>query len=295
MSTNVSISHEHVGAELFARLSALFDVGVFADMEVLVAGCGSGGGLVALQLVMSGVKHFTLIDQEVLEIENVIRHVCGRRYLGQPKTTALADVLRDRNPNIVIREHQVDLQVWKSLEQEIHSADVVVLATDNDPTRFLVNELCVTTQTPFVVGRVFTRGIGGEVFAYRPSRGGCLACLEGYLERNTQFRHGVREIDLLSEKEREEKLYGLHTEEIKDSPGLSVDIGFIAAFHSRFVLDALGEAVVERPRFLLPIDENYVVWGNRAVSPFKKNFQLQRITLRRQADCRVCGDDFDRA
>ncbi len=84
-------------SSLFARLSTLFDVEAFADLKVMIAGCGSGGGQVALQLVMSGVKHFTLIDQEILEIENVIRHVCGRRYLGQPKTAALADVLRDRS------------------------------------------------------------------------------------------------------------------------------------------------------------------------------------------------------
>ena len=44
---------------------------------------------------------------------------------------------------------------------------------------------------PFVVGRVFTRGIGGEVFAYRPPDGACLACLEAKLER-TQFREGIR-------------------------------------------------------------------------------------------------------
>ena len=72
----------------------------FANARVLIAGCGSGGGLVALQLVMSGVKQFTLIDNEALEAENVIRHVCGLRYLGQRKTDALSDVLEDRNPNV---------------------------------------------------------------------------------------------------------------------------------------------------------------------------------------------------
>ena len=282
------------GGELFARLSTLFNVDAFADVKVLVAGCGSGGGQVAVHLVKSGVKHFTLIDHQVLETENVIRHVCGRRYLGHPKTAALADVLRDRNPDIEVREHQVDIQDWQSLEEEIRFTDVVVLATDNDPTRFLVNELCVTGQTPFVVGRVFTRGMGGEVFAYRPGRGGCLACLEGYLERNSHFRQGVREVDLLANEEREEKLYGLQPEEIKDSPGLSVDIDFITAFHSRFVLDALGDVAVERPQFLLPIVENYVVWGNRPVTPFKKNFELQRMSLSRQADCRACGENCDR-
>jgi hypothetical protein len=147
----------------------------------------------------------------------------------------------------------------------------------------------VENKTAFVVGRVFTRGIGGEVFSYRPDEGGCLACLEARLER-TQFRQGVREIDLVSEDERE-KMYGLEIAEIKDSPGLNVDISFITSFHTRFVLDAIARALPERPKHLLSIDENYVVWGNRAVHPFSKPFQIQRITLTPQEGCLVCGSE----
>ena len=273
--------------QLFARIDRLFDVGAFQDLSVLIAGCGSGGGQVAQQLVMSGVRQFVLVDKDELEVENVIRHVCGNRYLGWRKTAALADVLRDRNPKVQVREFDEDLLGWRGLEDEVASASVVVLGTDNEPSRYRINEVCVETATPFTVGRVFTRGIGGEVYAYRPGASGCLACLESILER-TQFRDGVREIDLVSEEERQ-KVYDLEIEEIKDSPGLSVDIGFIAAFHTRFTLDALGDAAPSRPRFMTPIDHNYLVWANRAVHPFSKNFQLQRMNLSPQDGCLVCG------
>ena len=273
---------------LFSRISNLFDVKAFADLRVMIAGCGSGGGQVALQLAMSGVRNFILIDNDELEAENVIRHVCGLRYLGQKKTHALSDVIKDRNPHVHIQKHNEDILYWNELETKVQQTDVVVLATDKDPTRYRVNELCVNNGTPFVVGRVFTRGIGGETFAYRPGKGGCLACLEQFLER-TQFRDGIREIDLVSDQVREE-MYGLTVAEIKDSPGLAVDIGFITAFHTRFVLDALALTASKRPAFLLPIEENYIVWGNRAVHPFTKNFQLQRINLHPQKECLVCGD-----
>ena len=273
---------------LFARIKGLFNVEAFAEFNVLIVGCGSGGGQVALQLAMSGVKRFSLVDKKKITIENVIRHVCGLRYLGQRKIDALEDVLTDRNPAIVVRKFEQDLLQWRELEDEIQASHLVVLATDNDPTRYLINELCVRTGTPFVVGKVFTRGIGGEVFAFRPGEGGCLACLEGVLER-TRFRDGIREIDLVSAEERE-KMYGLNPQEIKDSPGLSVDIGFITLFHVRYVIEALARLAPQRPKFLPTIRENYVVWGNRAVHPFNKNFELQRITLRQQKGCLVCGD-----
>jgi molybdopterin-synthase adenylyltransferase len=272
---------------LFERISPLFDIGQLGTARVLVAGCGSGGGQVALQLAMAGIAKFALLDNDVIEVNNVIRHVCGLRYLGQRKVDALADVLLDRNPAIEIISQHVDIMAYPELDEQVRKSDVVVLATDNDSTRYRLNQLCVENRKAFVVGRVFTRGIGGEVFRYRPGESGCLACLEGVLER-TQYRDGVREIDLVTEDERE-KMYGLEIPEIKDSPGLNVDISFITGFHTRFVMDALVRTMAEPPKFLVPIDSDYVVWGNRPVHPFKKNFELQRLSLQPQDGCLVCG------
>lgn len=274
--------------QLFARIAPLFDIGLLGEARVFIAGCGSGGGQVALQLAMAGIRKFTLLDSDVLEAENVIRHVCGRRYLGQAKVEALADVLLDRNPSIEVERHNVDLMACTNLAEHVEKSTVVVLATDNEPTRYRLNQLCVDKKTPFVIGRVFTRGIGGEVFAYRPGESGCLACLESVLER-TQYRDGIREIDLVSEDERE-KLYGLEVSEIKDSPGLNVDISFITCFHTRFVLDTIARSLPEAPKYLPPIEQNYLVWGNRPVHPFKKHFEIQRIGLHPQEGCLICGN-----
>lgn len=273
--------------QTFARIEALFDIKLFADVKVLVAGCGSGGSSVALQLVMSGIRNFTLMDKDILKIENVIRHVCGRRYIGQKKVDAVADILLDRNPNVNIKKIEADIMDYPDMEAVILQSDVVVLATDNESSRYKINELCVKNQKPFVVARVFTRGIGGEAFAYRPGTGGCLACLETFLQRTT-FREGIKEIDLVSEEERE-KVYGMEIEEIKDSPGLSLDISFITSLHARYVLDTIARGLKERPKYLIPIDENYVIWGNRPVHPFNRHFHVQKVDLTPQENCGVCA------
>ena len=274
---------------IFARIDKLFDVGLLADAKVLIAGCGSGGGNLALQLVMSGIRNFTLIDNDVIEPENIIRHVCDRRFVGKRKVDALEEVLLGRNSSINIRKLDVDIMHFNDLESEIKNNTIVALATDNEPTRYLVNDICVRNKTPFVVARVFTRGIGGEVFSYRPKSGGCLACLEKVLERS-QYRDGVREIDLVSEEERE-LMYGMEISEIKDSPGLNVDISFIASFHTRFILDGIATLLPERPKYMQPIPDNYIVWGNRPTHPFSKHFQIQRITLNPQEGCQVCSNE----
>lgn len=165
----------------FERVASLFDVRLLSPVRVLIAGCGSGGGYVALQLVMAGIRNFILLDRDILGPENVIRHVCGRSFIGRSKVDALADVLRDRNPSVNIEKIEADLMNLPNIETLLKESTVIVLATDNEPSRYRVNEICVQNNIPFVVGRVFTRGIGGEVFAYRPQTGGCLACLESFL------------------------------------------------------------------------------------------------------------------
>ena len=111
--------------------------------------------------------------------------------------------------------------------------------------------------------------------------------VETFLQRTT-FRERIKEIDLVSDEERE-RVYGMEISEIKDSPGLAVDISFIASFHTRFVLDAIARQLKRHPKYLSLMDENYIVWGNRPVHPFKKNFQLQRIELSPQEHCAVCS------
>lgn len=275
-------------SRLFERIEKLYDVGLISRATALIAGCGSGGSQVALQLVMSGVHNVELYDNQHLGEENVIRHACGLRYVGQKKTEALADLLRDRNPAVNVNVHNEDLMELSDIDDRVRASSVLVLATDNEPTRYRLNEACVRTGTPFVVGKVFTRGIGGEVFAYRPDEGGCLGCLEMVLER-TPYRDKVREIDLVSDEERD-AMYGLPVAEIKDSPGLNVDIAFITNFHTRLVLDAIARRLPERPKNMEPISHNYIVWGNRPVHPFDRHFQIQRIQVPAIDGCKICGE-----
>src|SRR5437868_1184133 len=64
-------------SRLFERIEKLYDVGLLSQARALIAGCGSGGSQVALQLAMSGIRSFDFYDNQTLGMENVIRHACG--------------------------------------------------------------------------------------------------------------------------------------------------------------------------------------------------------------------------
>src|ERR1700735_65548 len=108
-------------SRLFERIEQLYDVGLIGQAKVLVAGCGSGGSQVALQLAMSGIRNFVLYDKETLGEENVIRHACGLRYVGWQKTEAVLDLLKDRNPDVNVDPRNEDLMEVPDLEDRVRA------------------------------------------------------------------------------------------------------------------------------------------------------------------------------
>ena len=222
--------------------------GALGEARVLIAGCGSGGGQVALQLAMSGIRKFALFDSDVLEPRTSSAMSAGAVISGSERWTQWPTCCSTAIQRLEIERHDVDLMTCTDLADHVRRSSVVVLATDNDPTRYRLNQLCVENKDPFVIGKVFTRGIGGEVFNTAPAKAAVWLALKAFLSARS-IASGVREIDLVSDEERQ-KMYGLEIPEIKDSPGLNVDIAFITAFHTRFVLDAIARTLPERPEVL---------------------------------------------
>lgn len=82
---------------------------LLADRKVAVVGLGSGGSHVAMELAKSGVGKFVLVDYDRIELQNVIRHVCGLRDLGRLKTNAMRDRILEKNPFAEIEICNIDV------------------------------------------------------------------------------------------------------------------------------------------------------------------------------------------
>jgi adenylyltransferase/sulfurtransferase len=73
-----------------------------AQQKIAIVGCGSIGSALADTLVRAGLGSLTLIDPELLKIENTGRHVLTPREVGQPKAEALARRLLEINPALQV-------------------------------------------------------------------------------------------------------------------------------------------------------------------------------------------------
>ncbi len=143
--------------------------------SVLIVGTGGLGSPVALYLAAAGVGHIGLVDYDVVDRTNLQRQVIhGTSTVGKLKVESARNRLLDLNPDI-----QVDIynEVFTSVNAMQIAApyNLVIDGSDNFPTRYLTNDLCVLTGKPNVYGSVYR--FEGQVSVFDARRGPCYRCL----------------------------------------------------------------------------------------------------------------------
>ena len=156
-----------VGAEGQARLNAA---------KILCIGAGGLGSPAALYLAAAGIGKIGLVDFDEVDLSNLQRQILhGTKDVGRKKLDSARDRLRDVNPSIQIETHECRFTSENAMEI-VSDYDVVVDGSDNFPTRYLSNDVCVFAKKPNVYGSVFR--FDGQSTVFAPHLGGpCYRCL----------------------------------------------------------------------------------------------------------------------
>ncbi len=145
--------------------------------RVGLVGCGALGSVIASELVRAGVAYLRVVDRDFLELNNLQRQMLyteddvARRL---PKAEAAAAHLRAANSQVVVEPMVADLNPHSILAFG-EGLDLLVDATDNFATRFLVNDFSVSRGIPWVYGGVI--GASGMTMTIVPGEGPCLRCV----------------------------------------------------------------------------------------------------------------------
>lgn len=249
------------------------------QQTVGVVGLGSGGGYVAVALAMSGIHNFILVDDDILEDANIVRHVADKRYLGQPKTKAVADLIKHRNPEAVIKtvhgriEDHIDL---------LDDMDVLAVGVDGEGSKFIINEAALEHDLIAVYAGVYERGEGGDVVTIRPYQGPCYAC----------WAETLREGYTMPDPDEANMDYGQRRPDgtIAAEPGLWLDVVRIANTQATMTLNVLLEGTdAERQ-----LPANTVILASRPIEIIEGQitppFGVEWVDISRNADCLVCGE-----
>ncbi len=154
-----------------------------ASASVLIVGAGGLGCPSSLYLAAAGVGRLGILDYDTVEACNLHRQVAHREAsAGAPKAHSLAATLRALNSSIVVVEHAVLLSV-ENVFDLLSGYNVVVDATDNVVTRYLLNDACVILGLPLVSGAALR--LDGQLTTYNwrgPLAGATGASGEGSVE-----------------------------------------------------------------------------------------------------------------
>jgi sulfur-carrier protein adenylyltransferase/sulfurtransferase len=144
--------------------------------RILCVGAGGLGSPAALYLAAAGVGTIGIVDFDDVDLSNLQRQILhGTKDIGRSKLKSARDRLRDINPEIEIELHECRFSSENAPEL-IAQYDVVVDGSDNFPTRYLSNDVCVLARKPNVYGSVFR--FEGQTTVFAPHLGGpCYRCL----------------------------------------------------------------------------------------------------------------------
>ena len=164
----------------YSRHLLLPEVGMAGQRKLksgsaLIVGAGGLGSPVALYLAAAGVGHLGLVDGDRVELSNLQRQVIhGESTLGMRKVVSARQRILDVNPRIELTAYDEPFTTANAM-RIAEPYQLIIDCSDNFPTRYLTNDLCVLTHKPNVYGAIYR--YDGQVSVFDASRGPCYRCL----------------------------------------------------------------------------------------------------------------------
>lgn len=144
--------------------------------KVLCIGTGGLGSPIALYLAAAGVGTLGLIDFDIVDYSNLQRQILhGTKDVGRKKLNSARDRIKDINPNVHVVPHDAMFRSDNAMDI-VKDYDIVIDGTDNFPTRYLSNDVCVFLKKPNIYGSIFR--FEGQSTVFAPHLGGpCYRCM----------------------------------------------------------------------------------------------------------------------
>ena len=143
--------------------------------SVLIVGAGGLGSPIALYLAAAGIGHLGIVDQDVVDFSNLQRQIIHREAdLGYPKAESARERVLHLNSEILVDVYNESFTSENAF-RIAEPYNLIVDGTDNFPTRYLLNDLCVLTGKPYIYGSIFR--FEGQASVFYAEEGPCYRCL----------------------------------------------------------------------------------------------------------------------
>lgn len=124
------------------------------DKKIAIIGCGGLGCSLGIALGSSGIGHITLVDFDEVGVHNIHRQI-GFKVGddGKKKCDVLKELMDSRCEYINIEAIDGDFEYFTK-NKDLREFDLIIDATDNLPTRALINKASKENNIPWLYGSV---------------------------------------------------------------------------------------------------------------------------------------------
>ena len=241
----------------YLRNTILPEIGIHGQeklikSKVLIIGAGGLGSPLIFYLAAAGVGNIGIVDDDKVELSNLQRQVIHNgKDLNRPKVVSAKEKIAALDPDINIYTYQIRINKT-NLSELVKDYDFIIDATDNFPSRFVINQVCFEKQKPLIFAAV--KGFSGQ-----------LSVFKAYIDNNpcyTCFNPNIFD-----------KSFSLP---LSEKGILGAVAGTIGAWQAISVI-----------KEILDIGENLT--GKILICNFLTN-QIRKTTLKKNPKCKICGN-----
>jgi adenylyltransferase/sulfurtransferase len=143
--------------------------------RVFIAGAGGLGSPISIYLAIAGVGTIRIADHDTVELSNLNRQILhGNGDVGERKIDSAAQKLKNLNKDVTV-EAVAEMITEENVSRLAGDCDLIVDATDNFPTRYVLNRAAIEKNIPFFHGAVY--GFEGRAMTVIPGKAACLWCI----------------------------------------------------------------------------------------------------------------------
>jgi len=145
------------------------------NAKVLCIGAGGLGSPALMYLAAAGIGTIGIVDYDTVDETNLHRQVLyGQSDIGKKKVDVAKSKIQETNPLVSVVVYPVRINPSNALKI-MGNYDIVIDATDNFATRYLINDAAVLLNKPYVWGSV--NRFDGQAAIFWSYLGPCYRCL----------------------------------------------------------------------------------------------------------------------
>lgn len=236
------------------------------DSHVLIFGCGSVGGDIAVQLAMAGVGKISLFDHDKSEESDISRHMYYRsEYIGMNKVESLKAELQRINSSIEVYTYTKSMQPETNIEEMVCSADFIVNTLDEPYIGYTASKIsraCMKYNKPHYIAGGFDAHLASTGELIIPYVTPCVECYA------THFKEVLKDW-----KPQKHPVMRRYTE----IGGLSSMSLFSSSYACIEILKYIAG--------LIPMTDSYKIRGEFLFH----DMSLTYLNVKKNPDCPICG------